>query len=142
MPQTSSEALVPSIIGPAAYSRLQSDPPPLSIDLGAVRYYAVELATDSSLFSTDKQVQRSDADFFASWRSGLIGPIEAGTYVMPQDVWNKMRPKAALYYRVLSSSAADSWQLAAASTPSDHASSAPAIRITDDPPMSPVRFGG
>jgi hypothetical protein len=129
---------VPVIIGPARYSRLQTDPPVLRVELGAVRFFAVELASDPRLFDAASADLRTSDNFFASWQDRLIGPVEDTTYAIPSAAWRKLRTQRALYYRVLTSAAGSGWEAPAASTLASQAASAPTILVTDDtPPLGP-----
>ncbi len=129
---------VPAIVGPRTHSRLRDDPPVLRVELGARRYFAVEVASDTSLFNTAQAGGRSDDNFFASWRTGLLGPVENTTFVLPPAAWSRLRFNQRLFYRVLSTAAADSWSSVATSAPADIAGTVPAVLITDEvpPPMT------
>jgi hypothetical protein len=122
----------PAILGPETFSRVSVNPPVLHVDLGGVRHYAVELASDPSLFASANAAKRNAANFFASWTSGLIGPVVSSTYAIPSEAWEQLRSNDALYYRVLSSSSGDSWQSAKASTSDGGVFSAGKIQVTKD----------
>ena len=130
---------VPSIRGAVRYSRLDQNPPVLRVDLGAVRFFAVELASDPTLFDSANAALRTSDPFFASWTAGLTGPVEETTFAIPPAAWVKLSAKNAVYYRVLTSTAGDGWQAPATSTPIDQAQNAPRIVITDDEPSPSPR---
>ena len=106
---------------------------------GAVRFYAVELASDPKLFDPASAALRTSATFFASWTNGLLGPVENATFAIPQEAWRALRDKAVLYYRVLSSAVGGQWQATATSTSISALETAPKIAITNDAPPSGPR---
>lgn len=121
---------IPAIVGPVQYSRSQANPPVLRLDLGALRYFAIELASDPALFDPANANLRTSETFYASWTTGMLGPVEETTYAVPQDAWQKLSAKPAIYYRVVTSTAGDSWKSAAASTSNAGRAAAPRIALT------------
>jgi hypothetical protein len=124
----------PSIIGPEAHSRVETDPPVFRIDLGATGYFGVELASDPGLFDARSEAARSDDTFFASWVTGLIGPVDTTTYAPPSEAWTRLRDREAIYYRVISSAAKSGWVEASASAPDPDGAEPPRVRLTGDVP--------
>lgn len=125
---------VPGIVGPVTFSRQQPNVPVFRIELGAVRFFAVELATDPNLLDPSNANRRTADNYFASWDTGLNGPADTTTYPIPPDAWLSLRKSDALFYRVLSSTTAQSWTDVAASTPIAELRNTPRIQLTDDPP--------
>ena len=108
-------------IRPTQTSFAPDGPPPgFRIETDAFRFYAVQVATDPSLFNGALASRRTQANFFDSWygddrvtapahrpvRREVAGQhLEAragrATYVLPPVVWRRFRSVTRLYYRLL-----------------------------------------
>jgi subtilisin family serine protease len=113
-------------------------PPTFKVQTGANAFYAVEIAREPALFATAGQAARVytdtvpvenglKANFFASWRGG---PLQSGaTYTLPQTAWEALRDAPRLFYRIVTSAAADSWNAVSRSTSDQAVESAPALLL-------------
>jgi hypothetical protein len=97
----------PKVAGPARIERsgaapsLRADPRPRAL-------YAVEIASDPSLFDPAQAAARQAANYFATWtRSPSF--IAQPDYSLPDDVWQQLRASAALFYRIWGNDAAGRW---------------------------------
>lgn len=85
------------IVGPENIES-EAAPPIFSINKGGRNYYAVEVATDSSLFHYDtNELFRTPDNFYAAWEDDWG---TSPTYQLPQNVWNRLKYAERLYYRV------------------------------------------
>jgi hypothetical protein len=101
----------PTISGPQTYDRAAVDPPAFRVSGAQGRFYAVEVGTDASLFEASREALRTPANFYASWSAGSLLPVGGGAtiYQLPAQAWRSLRMADRLYYRVLTSAAADGW---------------------------------
>ncbi len=129
----------PGIAGPVTFNRQQPTVPVFRIELGAVRFFAVELATDPELLDPNNADRRTSGNYYASWDTGLLGPANTATYAIPTDVWMELRKSDALYYRVLTSATARTWTDATASTLTSDLGKSPKIQLTDELPERAAR---
>jgi hypothetical protein len=114
------------IEGPARVART-APPPAFMVNPGG-RYYAVELAAAPALFDGAHGSERTDNNFYGSWRETAL--MRGSIYALPSPVWDRMRRANQLYYRIALSSSANSWtDYQVSSQPTD--STIPAIQITD-----------
>jgi len=101
-------------------------PPSFEVDLGGRAMYAVEVATEASLFnSAANESKRDDSNFYASWRDSLLTDLP---FTMPSDAWEKLKTASVLYYRVHVADDNDWSNYAVWVTDSD-AENAPSIEI-------------
>jgi hypothetical protein len=114
------------IEGPARVAR--TAPPPAFMVSPGGRYYAVEVAAAPALFDGAHDAERTDNNFYGSWRETAL--MRGGIYALPSPVWDRMRRANQLYYRIALSSSPNSWtDYQVSSQPTD--STIPAIQITD-----------
>ena len=113
--------------------------PSLAIYMESSEYFAVELASDSYIFNKplDDQSVRAFVDpgvvnpnFFATWFTAppLLRKSDTPTiWTIPAAVWEAFKNYEKIYYRVLSSTAEDTWQNIAYSTENSDFANAPWI---------------
>ncbi len=120
----------PTIIGPDQYD---VNGLPLEFHVGATwnKYVAVEVTSDWQLFDrVDHDSERTPANWFASWTTGLIEASGDTTYTLPLDAWLSLRASKYLYYRALSSADKEGWANFRVSTTDSDAASAPRVELT------------
>ncbi len=118
-----------SISGPASFANGVT-PLSFSVSVPSGHYFAVEVATDASLFnSTANGGQRNDNNFYASWK---VAPFRQGSsFTMPVDAWNRLRQSASqLYYRLWCTSSPTSWVNYQVTTSDSNAQAAPSVALT------------
>jgi metacaspase-1 len=118
-----------SISGPASFAN-GTQPLTFSVSVPSGHYFAVEVATDASLFnSTANGSQRNDNNFYASWK---VSPFRQGTsFTMPSDAWNRLRQGASqLYYRLWCTASPTSWVNYQVTTSDSNAAAAPSVALT------------
>jgi hypothetical protein len=78
-----------SISAPASFTN-GATPVSFSVSVPLGHYFAVEVATEASLFnSTANGGQRNDNNFYASWK---VVPFRQGnSFTLPLDAWNRLR---------------------------------------------------
>jgi hypothetical protein len=114
------------IEGPARVAR--TAPAPAFIVNPGGRYYAVEVAAAPALFDGAHDGERTDYNFYGSWRETAL--MRGSIYSLPSAAWDRLRSAKQLYYRIASSSSANSWtDYQVSNQPTDTA--IPAIQITD-----------
>jgi hypothetical protein len=129
-PPTRSTGEAPTISGPSTFRRDGAVAPGFSIDPGANGFYGVEVATDPGLFLRSRAGERTSANFFGSWQTGLVAAFGSSSYWLPDDAWRALRPAARLYYRAVSASANDPfWPNFQTSVPADQADTVPFIDL-------------
>jgi hypothetical protein len=117
----------PDIDGPPTAQRA-GPPPRFQVRVGPGRYYAVELAAESSLFDTsDPAHERNDENFYASWSDGPL--MQDAVYPLPEQVWDRLRNDERLYYRVLTSTRPDAWEDYEASNRDTDGEAIPALLV-------------
>jgi len=117
-----------SIKGPENIAR-DDQAPKFEINLGGRKMYAVEVATEASLFNNSVNgAKRESSNFYASWESGLS---TKSPFVLPEDVWENLKVADALYYRA---HVADdnNWSNYGLSVNDDEYASAPVMQILSD----------
>ena len=120
----------PTIVGPDQYDR---NGLPLEFHIGATwnKYLAVEVTADWRLFDVmNHATDRTPANWFASWRLGLIEALADTTYTLPVEAWQNLRSAQYLYYRVLTSADNGAWTNFQTSTTDVDAASAPRVQLT------------
>jgi metacaspase-1 len=121
--------VAPTITALASFPRGSDQGPTFTVS--ARPYFAVELATDPSLFAV--QVSRTPANFFASW-DGLETPsrLQGTNFTLPTAAWGRLKAAERLYYRVLAttSSSSTGWDDFRMSLENSEAASAPFVRLT------------
>ena len=128
---------VVNITTAASHAR-DAGPPVFSIEKPPGFFYAVELATESRLFHRDHQGDRHADNFFATWMTSNF--LSASDYVLPDDIWTRLKSADLLYYRIWVSTAVDAWQDYFTPTPGEKAQSARFFDITGES-SSPVLNG-
>jgi hypothetical protein len=125
---------VPSIIGPSTIPN-GTTPPRFQVNPGPNRYYAVELATQASLFDFSNSAQRNPNNFYGSWETTPFrrSPSYPASFDVPAAVWQRLRQSgSALYYRLWATDSANSWVRQEATTDDADYQNAPAVGITRD----------
>lgn len=121
-----------SITAPATFPN-GAAPLTLSVTIPPGRYYAVEIATDASLFNYQANAPRRTANnFYASWqvRPFLSAASYPASYALPADAWNRLRQNTTrLYYRVWCTESPSEWINAQVSTNDAAAASAPSVTL-------------
>ena len=118
-----------SISGPSSFAN-GATPITFSVSVPSGHYFAVEVASDASLFnSTANGAQRNDNNFYASWK---VTPFRQGSsFTMPVDAWNRLRQGASsLYYRLWCTASPSSWVNYQVTTSDSNAAAAPSITLT------------
>ena len=117
-----------SISGPSSFAN-GATPVTFSVSVPSGHYFAVEVATDASLFnSTANGAQRNDSNFYASWK---VSPFRQGSsFMVPLDAWNRLRQGASrLYYRLWCTGSPTSWLNYQVTTSDSNAQSAPSVAL-------------
>ncbi len=126
------------IEGPNSVERDRT-PPSFAVFAPIGRFWAVEVATDPTLFDTAANAAARTADnFYGSWSSSLRS---GASYDLPDPVWHRLATANKLYYRLWISSNRDAWVDAIATTANDEAANAPAINITVPAPAGSAISG-
>ncbi|MDB5743760.1 MAG: peptidase caspase catalytic subunit p20 [Polaromonas sp.] len=118
-----------SISAPSSFAN-SATPLTFAVAVPSGHYFAVEVATQASLFnSTVNGAQRNDANFYASWK---VTPFRQGsTFTLPVDAWNRLRQGASqLYYRLWCTASPTSWVNYQVSVSESNAASAPSVTLT------------
>ncbi|MGB3292834.1 MAG: D-Ala-D-Ala carboxypeptidase family metallohydrolase, partial [Phormidesmis sp.] len=119
----------PSIQAPATLTRASSAPA-FTVNSGGRHFFAVEVATQASLFDGDSRGgDRTEHNFYGSWQDSPL--LTRSPYTLPAAVWQRLKQGDRLYYRA---HVADStgWENYAVTLSDTQASSAPFIRITGE----------
>jgi hypothetical protein len=123
----------PSITAPASFPNDVS-PLTFSVTVPTGRYYAVEVATDATLFDYQNNgARRTSNNFYASWQVQpfLTASRYPASFTIPSDAWNRLRQSASrLYYRVWCTDSSSAWVNAQVSTSDGAASSAPSVSLS------------
>lgn len=117
-----------SISGPSSFAN-DVTPVSFSVSVPSGHYFAVEIATDASLFnSTANGSQRNDNNFYASWK---VAPFRQGSsFTMPLADWNRMRQGASqLYYRLWCTASPNSWVNYQVTTSDSNTEAAPSVAL-------------
>ncbi|MEZ4870188.1 MAG: S8 family serine peptidase [Caldilineaceae bacterium] len=115
----------PFISGPQSAGRAEAAPV-FQCNPQPNTYYAVEVATDYSLFGGGN---RTESNFYGSYSDTAL--LSAPTYRLPENVWSRLKSGNRLYYRMWTSSSPSDWVDYAVTTPSANPQSAPFIEIGD-----------
>ena len=118
-----------SISAPSSFAN-GAAPFTFTVSVPSGQFFAVEVATDAGLFnSTANGAQRSDNNFYASWK---VSPFRQGTsFTMPLDAWNRLRQGAStLYYRLWATSSPTAWVNYRVTTLDSNAQAAPSLTLT------------
>ncbi|THJ19801.1 MAG: caspase family protein [Nitrospira sp. CG24D] len=124
-----------SISGPSSFTN-GTIPITFSVSVPSGHFFAVEVATDASLFNNAVNgSQRNDNNFYASWK---VRPFLQGSpFTLPADAWNRLRQGASrLYYRLWCTASSTDWVSQQVSVSDSNASAAPSIALT-----SPAQTG-
>ena len=117
-----------SISAPASYAN-GATPVSFSVSVPSGHYFAVEVATDASLFnSAANGGQRNDNNFYASWK---VAPFRQGSsFTLPLDAWNRLRQGASrLYYRLWCTASPTAWVNYQVTIADSNAQSAPGVDL-------------
>ena len=120
----------PTITGPETFTRNNPDSPTFAVWTGNNRFYAIEIATDYSLFNKKAYGSRRRADnFYASWPEGLLDGQDHPIYRVPVLAWRAMRQARDLFYRIVTSAAKSEWVNVQTSLPVSRLAQAPSIHL-------------
>lgn len=118
-----------SISGPSALAN-GANPITFSVVVPSGHFFAVEVATDPSLFNNAANgSQRNENNFYASWR---VTPfLQGSSFTMPVDAWNRLRQGVSrLYYRLWCTASSTRWVSQQVSVNDSNASAAPSVALT------------
>ena len=118
-----------SISAPSSFAN-GATPITFAVSVPSGQFFAVEVATDASLFnSTANGGQRSDSNFYASWK---LSPFRQGTsFTLPLDAWNRLRQDAStFYYRLWCTASPTAWVNYRVTTADNNAQAAPGLSLT------------
>lgn len=139
---TTATSKKPFVTGPSQMK--SSDPAPqFQINKGSNNYYIFEITSDPALFDSNKNDERSDDNFYATWRDdNAPNRLVESAYTLPDDAWNRLKTSGTLYFRIGTTSSATSWDNYTVSTPDSAGSSAPHFAIepaeADQPADTPT----
>jgi hypothetical protein len=122
------ETGTPSITAPETIAT--TDPAPsFAIDTAGAPYFIVEVATDARLLDGNvAESERTEDRFYATWQDS---DLQTGsTYDLPEEIWERLRPESALYYRIGTTTSETGWENYKLSTEDADVESAPYIQIT------------
>lgn len=118
----------PSISAP---NSIMNEPTPVQFNVSVPQgsYYAVEVATDSSLFNYQENGSRRTAsNFYGSWSTMPFISAANASFTMPSDAWNRLRQSGSrLYYRVWCTDSPTEWINEKASIYDTESASAPGL---------------
>jgi len=125
---------MPAITAPSAFPA-NGSPPRFQVDPGAGRYYAVEVSTNSWYFTDQYSAQRTDDNFYGSWK---VSPFESSAlypaaFVMPTAAWTRLRDHATngrLYYRMWWTESPTQWVNYGCTTPNSAGQNAPSFALS------------
>lgn len=101
--------------------------PTIQVDLAPNAFYAVEVATDPALFEPEGEVNWTPDNFFATWMAPQLA--QAASYTLDADAWDRLRRADRVYFRLWTSSLADTWQDMASIPPADQVAQAPSTKL-------------
>ncbi len=84
----------PAVTGPT--SAQVTEVPDFHIQLGRHAMYALEFATDVSLFESANAHLRTPKNHYGSWVEGLVS---GGTYSPPANIWSSLAGSSRVFYR-------------------------------------------
>jgi hypothetical protein len=127
-----------AIQGPPTAAREDAGPVwSVSLPQNPPLFYAVEMATDPSLFARANSANRTADNYFASWTAEML--IADPEYRLPADVWDRLKYARRLFYRMITSESATSWVNPTATVSETDAANAPFIELLDGiNPREPV----
>jgi hypothetical protein len=117
----------PRITGPASIAK--GDPAPsFTIDTAGAPYFVVEVATEAGLLDGNvPDSERTDDKFYATWQDS---DLQTGsTYDLPDEVWQRLQPSDALYYRIGTTTSQTGWENYTLSTEDSDVANAPHIQV-------------
>jgi hypothetical protein len=116
----------PTVTGPARVSR-QDAAPTFDVDSGANPYFVFEITSDPDLFNSGG---RTTDNFYASWDDDNASARLTGSrYTLPDSAWESLKAADRLYYRIGSTSSANSWADYQVSVADDRGSEAPSFMV-------------
>ena len=102
--------------------------PSFEVDPSPNEYYAIELTTDSRLFTGEHRHERNPANFFGTWQDNA--PLKStSSFRLPEPVWDSLKKGAKIYYRLWTSADPLRWRDHATTVPANRASTAPFTRV-------------
>lgn len=128
------DSATPAITAPNAFPA-NGSPPRFQVNPGAGRYYAVEVSTNSWYFTDPYSAQRTDDNFYASWKvtpfaSSALYPA---AFELPAAAWAKLRNNATngrLYYRMWWTESPTQWVNHGCTTPNSSGQNAPSFALS------------
>ena len=84
----------PSVTGPA--TARASDPPVFQVNKGNRQMFALEFATEVSLFESANSANRTSANHYGAWAEGLA---TGNSYTPPANIWSALASAARVFYR-------------------------------------------
>jgi hypothetical protein len=128
-PSATTTASKPSVTGPEEMKA--SDPAPeFQVNKGTNNYYIFEITSDPALFDGANDSDRSDDNFYATWRDdNAPNRLIDSSYPLPDDVWNRLNASDTLYFRIGTTSSETAWDDYTVSTSNADAQSAPHFTI-------------
>jgi len=107
--------IAPFIEGPKQFSR--NGVPAFTVDSSPLPFYAVEIATDPSLFDRAANgARRNDDNFYATWEDPTSF-FRTPMYRIPDPVWTRLGAAPRVYYRIWANGSSTAWVTQMASTP-------------------------
>lgn len=122
----------PAILGPAIFSRKGIGTPSFQLEFASKAHYVIEIATDPQLFDQANAGTRRADNFYQTPVDQLLGPVTTSVFILPAAAWRSLRGAVKLYYRVITSSAADALTDVGESASPDNGAAVPYISLTDD----------
>lgn len=130
MPRNAQELKL-SVTGPESYFVHKNEAPSFYITTPESHpYYAVEIAEDPYLLLPDHKEKRTNNNFYASWVVEGLKKSKGNTvYYLPTEVWNGLRGKDKLFYRVMASREQEEWDNPIATVKNKDISESPWISL-------------
>ena len=128
------DGTVPAITAPNVFPA-NGSAPRFQVNPGEGRYYAVEVSTNSWYFTDQYSAQRTDDNFYASWK---VSPFQSSAlypaaFVMPTAAWTRLRDNATngrLYYRMWWTESPTQWVNYGCTTPNSAGQNAPSFALS------------
>lgn len=132
----SGSTTTPSISAPSSIPA-NGAPPRFQVNPGQGRYFAVEVSTNSWYFTPQYSAQRTDDNFYGSWKTLPFGgsALYPASFDMPLAAWNRLRAASTngrLYYRMWWSQSPNQWTGHGCTTPDATGQNAPSFALSRD----------
>ncbi|MDB5931706.1 MAG: peptidase caspase catalytic subunit p20 [Polaromonas sp.] len=133
-PGTSEGSTMPAITAPTAFPA-NGLAPRFQVNPGPGRYFAVEVSTNSWYFTDQYSGQRTDDNFYASWK---VTPFQSSAlypagFELPAAAWARLRDNATngrLYYRMWWTESPTQWVNQGCTTPNSSGQNAPSFALS------------